>query len=256
MPLEKRSRSMNPRPSTEPRQTSRLVHVSSLSCVLALAALAAVSAHTVKGLQSDVLATAFVSSPSSGTDPLLPLSWGSGATKVDTGLRVACFYVANTSPERIDRPDWPRITSVGFELPGSPAGFALVEPLDGDWEVVEHVSAALPGHDPVTLDVAIRARVNPTGRTPGEPKTPRGVPPGQEPGKRGVGTRFCLSGPFPDAVPNVSTPDPTDTLPTSVEVLLNGVVVGFHGVGDGDDGVDAGIWAPAPPATRPIPLYE
>jgi len=245
---------MIPRPTTDPRSLSRRLRVGALACALALAALAAVSAHTVRGLQSNALATAFVSSPSAGGDPLIALLWRNGTTTLDTGLRVACFYVANTSPERADRPGWPRVTAVGFELPGSPEGFALVEPLNGDWEVVENVAAALPGHDAVTLDVAIRARINPTGRTPGQPRSPRGIPPGQTP-QRGNGTRFCLSGPFPDKVPNLSTDDPDDMLTTTVEVLLNGVVVGFHGVDDGEDGIDAGIWVPTPPATRPVPMY-
>ena len=81
-----------------------------------------------------------------------------GSIRLDTGLRVACFYVANTSPARVDRPDWPRVTSVGFELPGSPSGFSLVAPLDGDWELVEGTRVFLPGHGPVTLDFAIVAR--------------------------------------------------------------------------------------------------
>src|SRR5512145_1323270 len=93
------------------------------TCIAALAT--TLSAHVVKGLVSPTLATAFVSSPSSGTDLLIPITWGT----VDTGLRVACFNVANTSPERLDRPGWPRIVGVGFELPDDRSGFALVEPV-------------------------------------------------------------------------------------------------------------------------------
>src|SRR4249919_747234 len=88
----------------------------SAGAALALASLAAVSAHTVKGLQNAILATAYVSSPSAGTDAPIALTWGTGETGLDTGLKVVCFYVANTSPARIDRPEWPRVTSVGFEL--------------------------------------------------------------------------------------------------------------------------------------------
>ena len=42
-----------------------------------LASLSAVSAHVVKGLSSPALATAFVSSPSAGTDAPLRIQWGS-----------------------------------------------------------------------------------------------------------------------------------------------------------------------------------
>jgi len=58
-------------------------------------------------------------------------------------------------------------------------------------------------------------------------------------------------------LPNLTTPDnESDTIPATVEALLNGVVVGFHGVDDGDDGIDAGVWTPTPPLTRPIPMYR
>ena len=222
---------------------------------LVLASLAVLSAHGVRGLENDVLARAFVSSPSAGSDMSIPLSWGSGATGVNTGLRVICFSAANPSPERLDRPGWPRITGVGMELPGAATGFALLSPLDGDWELLEGVTAALPGHDPVTLDFAIRARVNPTGRTPGQPHAPRGVAPGQANNDRTVGQRFCVSGPFPEVLPNLATEQENDTIPATIENLLNGVVVGFRGVADGGDGIDAGVWVPAPPLTRPIPMY-
>ena len=221
-----------------------------------LASLAVVSAHNVKGLQSPTLARAFVSSPSVGGDPSIPIAWGTGLATVDTGLRVICFYVANPSPERLDRPGWPRVTGVGLELPGAPAGFALLSPLDGNWELSEGVRASMFDEGRVTLDFAIRARVNPTGRTPGRPHQPLGVPPGQPDLTRGIGTRFCVSGPFPEVVPNLATPDDeSDTIPATVEALLNGVVVGFHGVDDGDDGTDAGVWTPTPPLTRPVPMY-
>ena len=221
---------------------------------LALASLAVVSAHTVKGLQNPSLATAFVSSPSAGTDDPVALTWGTGETAINTGLKVVCFYVANTSPPRIDQPKWPRVTSVGFELPDSPSGFALVEPLDGTWELLEGRRASMPGHGRVTLDVAIRARVNLTSR---RPQRLPGVPPGQPTGQRRAGTRFCVSGPFPDVLPNLATQDDDgDTIPGNIENLLNGVVVGFTGVADGHNGKDSGVWVPTLPLTRPIPMYQ
>ena len=63
---------------------------------LVVASLSALSAHVVKGLSSPALATAFVSSPSAGTDAPLRVQWGSS----DTRLRVACFFAANTSLPR------------------------------------------------------------------------------------------------------------------------------------------------------------
>lgn len=206
---------------------------------LLAASLTAVSAHVVKGLSSPALATAFVSSPSAGTDLPLRIQWGTA----DTRLRVVCFFAANTSLPRVDRPGWPRITGVGFELPGSPSGFALVSPLDGDWELAESVQTGLPGDHTVTLDFAVMARVNPTGRTPGQPQDPRGIPPGQA-GVRGSGTRFCVSGPFPDEIVAGQA--------TTIEQILNGVVVSFRGVPGTPFESDAGVWDNA---ARAIPLY-
>ena len=221
---------------------------------LAFVSVANVSAHFVKGLGPSGSTSAFVSSPSEGADPPIQVKWGS-LPAGDTGLRVACFYVANTSQPRVDRPDWPRITGVGFELPGSPSGFALVDSVDGDWQLVEGVRTSLADHGTVTLDFAIIADVNPTGRTPGNPHDPAGIPPGQQGGVRGVGTRFCVSGPFPDTLPSLGS--------TTIERILNGVVVGFHGVDDADHGTDNGVWFPTPagttgpgPIPRMIPLYQ
>ena len=62
-----------------------------------------------------------------------------------------------------------------------------------------------------------------------------------------------MSGPFPDTLPNL-------TGPTTVERILNGVVVGFHGVDDAPHGTDAGVWFPNPTdptsPSRKIPLYQ
>ena len=215
------------------------------------------SAHVIKGLASPDSVTAFVASPSAGTDVPIPVRWGDATTGVDTGLRVVCFYAANTSAPRLDRPQWPRITAVGFELPGSPSGFTLVEPLDREWELVEGAEASLPDHDEVTLDFALVARESRARWTRRHPREPRGIPPGQ-PAERGRGTtRFCVTGPFPDRLPNTSTPDPEDTVATNIEKLIDGVVVGFHGVEGNRRGTDAGVWFPNPPGNLPrqIPLY-
>jgi hypothetical protein len=200
---------------------------------LIVAALASVSAHPVRGLLDPTLARAFVSSPSAALDAPIPIAWGTQ----DTGLRVACFFVANSSPARADDRDWPRITAVGLELPGAPSGFALVAPLDGDWELVEGVSAALPGHGTVTIDVALVARVNQAGWHRSGPHAPLGIPPGQ-PEARGSGTRFCLSGPFPANL--------------NIEQVLNGVVVRFHRVWPHGPAIDIGVWDNV---QRTIPLY-
>ena len=210
-----------------------------LFCVLVVALASSLYAHVVRGLDFPTLATAFVSSPTSGTDAPIPIRWGAQ----DTGLRIVCFNVANTSSERVDRAGWPRITGVGFELPGNLSGFTLLQPEGDDWELVEGRQVSLAGHSPVTLDFAIEAAVNPTGRTPGLPTDPLGIPPGQA-AVRGSGTRFCVSGPFPDQlVPGMAT---------TIEGVLNGVVVGFHGVHGNNPGVDLGVWDNP---TRVIPLY-
>lgn len=198
-----------------------------------VASLATLSAHVVRGIIHPTLATAFVSSPSSGLDAPIPIVWGAR----DTGLRVACFYAANTSPARVDDPDWPRVTALGVELPGQRSGFTLVEPLDGEWELVEGITAALTGHGNVPVDFALVARVNPVGWSRGGPHNPLGLPPGQ-PAARGSGTRFCVSGPFPDGL--------------NIEQVLNGVLVRFHQVQPGGPDIDIGVWDSP---LRTIPLY-
>jgi hypothetical protein len=212
-----------------------------LAFSVAVVSIATLSAHIVKGIQSPSGATAFVSSPSAATDLPIPVKWGSQPAG-DPGLRIVCFYVANTSPARADRPGWPRVTEAGFELPGSPVGFALLEPLDGNWELVEGARATLDGTE-VTLDLAIAARINPTGRTPGHPHDPRGIPPGQA-AIRGSGTRFCVSGPFPQEL--------VTGQPATIEQFINGVVIGFHGVDGAHRGQEFGVWDNA---ARVIPLY-
>jgi hypothetical protein len=54
-------------------------------------------------------------------------------------------------------------------------------------------------------------------------------------------------------LPNFSTTDDDhDTVPTTIEGLMNGVVVGFNGVAGNPAGLDAGVWDN--PSIRAIPL--
>jgi hypothetical protein len=208
------------------------------------------SAHVIKSVDLPGQVTAFVSSPNPGSaDAPIPIAWGT----TNTSLKVACFYVSNTAPPDPGNPNWPRITSLGFELPESPSGFALISPLDGNWQLLEGVQQTL-GQSVVTLDFAIVARVNPTGRPHGSPDAPLGIPPGQSRTDR---TPFCVSGPFPDTLPDLrTTAKPGDMVATTIELLINSVVVGFHGVNGQHQGVDAGIWDAQPPNTRPVPMYQ
>ena len=191
------------------------------------------------------LATAFVSSPSAGTDAPIKIMWGTQ----DTRLRVVCFNAANTSIPRADDADWPRVMAVGFELPGRPSGFSLLEPLDDEWELVEGRTVAIAGRGTVALDFAIVARANPAGWFRRGPHDPPGIPPGQ-PATRGSGTRFCVSGPFPDTLPDLS--DPSKTVATTIEALINGVVVSFHGVEPLRRSEELGLWENP---QRSVPLY-
>ena len=226
--------------------------------IVILASAIGLSAHVIRSVDVPTQVTAFVSSPSTAVDAPIPILWPTAdpAKPVDTGLRVACFHVANSTPPDSDNPDWPRITSVGFELPDSPTGFSLLAPLDDDWQLVEGVQEPLGSRGVVMLDFAIVAAVNPTGLTPGSPNGPQGIPPGQ-PATRGSGPRFCVSGPFPATLPDLRMNVPPGTqIPTTIEGLINGVVVGFHGVAGQHQGVDAGIWDAQEPNRRPVPMYQ
>lgn len=191
---------------------------------VAIASLTSVSAHVVRGLSFPTLAVAFVSSPSATEDTPIKISWGSE----DTGMRVACFYTANTSPPSAD-PLWPRITAIGFELPGTPSGFSLMAPLNGEWELLEGANAVLPGRGGVTVDVALVARVAP-GTLPG-------IPPGQQ-AARGNGTRFCVSGPFPEGM--------------TIEQIINGVLVRIQQPQGQGLATDIGLWDNP---LRTVPMY-
>ena len=67
-----------------------------LSCAV-VGSLATLSAHVVRGLTYPSFATAFVSSPSAGTDSPIPVAWGSQAT----GLRVICFSTLKSRTKRV-----------------------------------------------------------------------------------------------------------------------------------------------------------
>jgi hypothetical protein len=205
-----------------------------------VASAVAVSAHRIKGLYYEGLVKAFVSSPSSGVDSPVAIRWSTR----DTGLRVACFFVSNSSAPRADLTAWPRVTGVGLELPGQLSGFTLLSPLDQGWDLVEGVPVNLPGHGAMTLDFALLAPVNPVGHPRG-PHQLLGLPPGM-PDVPQNGQLFCVSGPFPDK-PGTNPP-----LPYTIEELINGVVVRFHHVEGHGPSLDVGIWDnPA----RTIPLY-
>ena len=200
-----------------------------LAAVFAIGSLATLSAHIVRGLSYPTLAVAFVSSPSATEDAPIKVMWGTQ----DTGLRVACFNTANTSPPSAD-PQWPRVTAIGFELPGSLSGFSLMAPINGGWEVVENAGAVLPGKGGVTADFALVARSAAAGSAPG---TLPGIPPGQQ-AVRGSGTRFCLSGPFPEGL--------------TIEQIINGVLVRLEQPQPQGLATEIGIWDnPA----RIVPLY-
>ena len=213
---------------------------------LFLASMAGVTAHVVRGGNFPTAAVAFVSSPTSESDLPIKVVWDG----VDTGLRVACFFAANTSLPRVDANDWPRVTEVGLELPGAPTGFSLLEPLSGDWEIVEGIQAVISNRGAVTLDVAIVGKVNPAGFWKRGPNLPLGIPPGQT-RARGNGTRFCVSGPFPDTLPKLGGA-PGESVNTTIELLLNGVVVGFHRVEHAGPSTDIGVWESS---SRVVPLY-
>jgi hypothetical protein len=196
--------------------------------VVIVGSAAGISAHVVRGLLFGTQAMAFVSSPAAGADAPIPIAWGAQ----DTGLRVVCFNVANSSPALAGASDWPRVIGAGFELPGAPRGFRLIAPADGTWELIEGAALPVPGHAVVGVDFAILAR----------PERLRGLPPGQ-PAVRGSGTRFCVSGPFPATVNGAAT---------TIETLINGVIVGFVAGETADAATDLGVWTDP---LRTIPLY-
>jgi hypothetical protein len=225
------------------RGTWKRAFLSATLCAVAISA-ATLSAHRIKGLYHEGLVKAFVSSPSTGSDAPIPIAWGTTASG-QTGLRVACFFVSNSSAPRADAPDWPRITGVGFELPGVRSGFTLLSPLDQGWDLVEDVHVNLPGHGALTLDFALLAPVNPVGHSIRGSHRLLGLAPGGVDAPQN-GTRFCLSGPFPDK------PGTTPPAPYTIEELINGVVVRFHRVEGHGPSLDVGIWDNA---ARTIPLY-
>ena len=208
---------------------------------LLLGSISGISAHVVRGLTG----TAFVSSPTSSSDKPISITWTGSQGTIDTGRRVVCFNAANTSDPRIDAPDWPRITAVGLEVPGSKRGFVLTEPVDGRWRLVEGVEQVIPGRGGVTLDLAIVADVNLLSLLIGRPRELPGIPP-----DRRLVTRFCVSGPFPDTLPDPG--NPAQSVETTIERLLNGVVVRFHGTERHDLSADIGVWDNV---LRQVPLY-
>jgi hypothetical protein len=195
----------------------------------------AVSAHTVRGL-TEPSSTAFVGSPTAGSDLPVPIAWGTLPTRFDSGLSVACFLVSNTTL-RPEGSEWPRLTAFGFELPGTRSGFTLLSPQGEGWEVMENLDVATP-RGTFTVDFALVAPVNPMGRsTAGNFDQLLGLPPNQ-PSGRPDGTPFCVAGPFPAGL--------------SIEQIIDGVVVRFHGVQPHGPSIDLGLWDNP---MRTVPLY-
>lgn len=193
-----------------------------------------VSAHPVKGI-TDPSATAFVGSPTSGSDLPVPVAWGTPPGGFDSDQSVACFKVANTTL----RPgsQWPRLTAIGFELPDVRSGFTLLSPQGEGWQVVENISLDT-ARGTLTVDFAIVAPVNPMGHSMwGWARPLLGLPPNQ-PSGRDTATPFCVAGPFPPAM--------------SIEEIINGVVVRFHRVQPQGPSIDLGLWDST---ARTVPLY-
>jgi hypothetical protein len=171
-----------------------------LGVLVVVGAAIELSAHRVIGVNHPTLHVAAVRSPAaSTTDMPVPI--------FDTGLRVVCFRVTNSS-------DTSYITGVGLELPGDLSGFALMSPLDRGWSIEEGVDA--PGFPDATMDFAV---VTGTHFAGGKPK--QGIQ------KEDGTVTICVSGPFPA---------------TPIETLLNGVFVGFRGQDPATSGFDIGVW--------------
>ena len=93
-----------------------------IATVVVISTLTTLSGHVVRGILYPTQATALVSSPSAAEDAPVAIRWGA----VDTGLRVVCVNVANTSPVLPGSPGYPRVTAVGFARIGIlPHGFYL-----------------------------------------------------------------------------------------------------------------------------------
>lgn len=165
------------------------------------------SAHRVVGQNYPTSATAFVQSPTASPSDLPIPIYGSG-------LSVICIRVTNTSPVGN------RITGIGLELPGSPAGFALLTPLASGLSIQENVGQ-VPGFPGVALDFVVTTGTSFTGASSGF-----GLPPSSTP------TDLCISGPF-----NPSTP---------IETMLNGVFVRFEGGAAFGNASDIGVWERRP----------
>lgn len=186
-----------------PHRSVRLYVAALLVALLATS----LSAHNYAGLEFPTLARARVQSPNAATvDMPQPIA--------GTDLSIVCFKVRNTSPYDS------RISAIGLDLPGTLTGFTLISPPDGDFQLIEQVSN-VPGLPDVTLDFALV-----TGRTFGGGRPNAGLPPSS------TLTTFCVSGPFPQAMP--------------IERILDLGVLRFQRVGaDGESG-DIGVWENRP----------
>jgi hypothetical protein len=185
-------------------------HLRSITMIVLIGLVSSVvsHAHTIRGVNNPTLAVARLSSPTSSVDRPQPLGGN---------LALACFNVQNRSP--FDA----RITAVGLDLPGDLAGFALVSPVGGGFELENEVGQ-IPGFPLVTMDFALL-----TGRTFASGNPREGLPPSTTP------IRVCVSGPFPR-----DSADPSLFIP--IETLLNYSFVRFKNVGPNGEFSDVGVW--------------
>jgi hypothetical protein len=188
------------------RHSSRTVRFV-LALGVALLTGAIVQAHTYVGILDPANARARVQSPNgSVVDLPVPIP--------GTGLSVACFRVRNASP--FDS----RITAIGFDVPGSAAGYTLISPTDSGFHLIEQVSN-IPELPDTTLDFVLV-----TGRTFGGGQPKAGLAPSL------TLTTFCVSGPFPPDLP--------------IERLIDGGVVRMQQVGADGEAGDVLVWESRP----------
>ena len=188
------------------RQQSRAVRFA-IALGIAAVAGAVVQAHTYVGIGDAVNARARVQSPNASTvDFPIPIP--------GTNLSVVCFKVRNTSP--FDS----RITAIGFDVPGTATGYTLVSPTDTPFHLIEQVSN-VPELPETTLDFALV-----TGRTFGGGQPNAGLAPSP------TLTTFCVSGPFPPALP--------------IERVIDGGVLRMQRVGPVGEAGDILVWENRP----------
>ena len=221
-----------------------------MTTAFVLASSIAVPAHVIKSLDSPDRVTAFVSSPTAGSDVQIRIAWGS-----DTNLRVACFNVANTSVKDPVTTDDPRVTSVGLELPGSPTGFALLAPLDEGWRLHRRrrglARIRRSRHPRLRHRRHRQSNRTHAGQSTGSRRNYLG-PTRRSRSRYAFLCQRTVSGRAAGAVNRRSDRHGANDNRRTAQRRRRG----FHGVDGSHQGRDAGVWFP-PPGTsaRPIPLY-